>query len=594
LEKQIKIWLLGIIFALINLVPVSAMEPGDPVDALNLKDIPFFVYNLHKKDGQKKYQLKLPVALETQGLWGPVPQDNPVAAHFWEKYKDTGMKKAIEWNPNADKHYNTPYLRVTAMQTVGTPVRIKLIAPKPEEITLPLTGEDGDSRIRYQVIKRIFNVDIVNREGDMTLDKNKEKIHLIENKDTLEISWTPSFVEKKRGPKLTAPIVIEISLSYKIHRDLIINGKINTGLSQPDGWIEKRVAWIALPVCGQEFGEDDEPIACPADITDGPAWQEHSLGPVSLQIPDNWENKIKGDYGKFELGDDLAGIIVIREEGGEKQLKHMKELKETAIVIDGLNAVEYTGLVKDGKVKAKMIIFKDKPSDGKVLAIVTALKDDKYADILEASLDTLTIDHGKSESPGIDALPEPHIPELSELGNGVYSYTPENIPQKAYAQVEPADNKTKVEEPAVTQPPVPQAASTSIITGSLKLKRIKGFSDFVGRNEVQQGNGSPDSQLRLEINAPNKIITSLILRESVTKKTIWDTTSGNGTWLICMTKKNKSVNQADGTLWYTLGSEKETLDLWLQDNHIIAAGKKELELVLNFDNNESLILPLKR
>ena len=582
------------VFVLLYLVPGYALEQGEPMDGLSQKDIPFFVYNLYKKDGPKKYQLKLPVALETQGLWGPVPQDNPVATHFWEEYKDTGMKKAIEWNPNAGREYDTPFIRVTAMQTVGTPVRIKLIAPKPEEITLPLTGEAGDSRIRYRVIKRIFNVDIVNREGDMTLDKNKEKIKLIENKDTLEICWTPSFVEKKRGPKLTAPIVIEISLSYQVHKDLIINGKINTGLSQPLGWIEKRVAWIAMPVCGQEFGENDEPIACPTNIADGPAWKEYSLGPVSLQVPDNWENNIEGDNGKFELGDGLAGIIVVRKEGGEEQLKHMKELKETARVIDGLNAVEYTGLVKDGTVKAKMILFKDKPSDGKALTIVTALKDDKYADILEASLDTLTIDNGKAEPPGMDALPPPHIPELSELGNGKYSYTPENISQKEYVQADPVDNKTEVQKPAVTQLPGHPAVSTSSSTGSLKLKKLKGFSDFVGRNETLQGNGSPDSQLRLEIKAENKTITSLILRKSDTKKTIWDTTSGNSTWLICVTKKNKPVNKADGTLWYTLGSEKEKLDLWLQDNHTIAAGKKKLELIISFENNESLIIPMER
>ncbi|MBU2627170.1 MAG: hypothetical protein KKE61_01005, partial [Proteobacteria bacterium] len=236
-----------------------------------------------------------------------------------------------------------------------------------------------------------------------------------------------------------------------------------------------------------------------------------------------------------------------------------------------------------------------KPSDDKVLGIAAVVKNDKYTDILEASLGSITIDNGTAQPPGIAAMPTPHIPELADLGKGDYSYASDNIPQKEYAQAEPVTQKPAAEEPVTNQTPVALPPATlNAGKGSLNLKKLNSFSDFVGRNEALQGNGSPDSQLRLEIEAPGKTIISLILRETVSQKVIWDTTNGNSAWLIAVTKKNKPVNNTDGSLGYKLGAGKEKLDLWLQDNHTIAAGKKELELVLGFDNNESLILPLER
>jgi hypothetical protein len=598
-EKIIKILVTGVVFVLVSIIPVFAVEQGSPLDTLSLEQIPFFEYDLYKKTGPKKYTLKIPVSIATQGLKGPLPQDNPVAAYFWERFKDKGMKQDLEYSPSAAKDYQTPYMRITAMQQVGTPVKIKILAPDLDDIVMPLAKEGGKSgNTRYQVIKRIFNVRIVDREGEMTLDKDKEKIKLVQNNDTLEMSWVPSMVEGRRGPKLAAPIVVEIKLEYKIRLESILDGKYLGGWHQ-EGWVQRRVAWIAMPVCGMEFGEDDEPIACPASMDPGTAWQEHSLGPVSLQVPSTWESDIRNGSGKFELGDRLAGISVVREEGAEDQVNYMKEHMEKKTSLSGLKAVEHTGLVRDGKYRARMIIFDKKLSDGKVLAIATVLKDDKYAAILEAALASVTIDSGKSAVPGTDPIPDPHVPELLDLGSGDYHYSPDNIPQKEYTQLEPAPNQTPREEAgAVLAKPAPEnvtpAAAEPMSSGSLKLKKIKGFSDYVGRTEVLQGDGSPDSQLRLEITAPNQTITRLSIREKNTQHPIWDTENSSGVWRIAITQKNKPIYQGDEALRRTLGAGKEKYDLWLQDNHMLAAGKKELSLVVTFDNNKVLIIPLER
>ncbi|ACN13941.1 hypothetical protein HRM2_08280 [Desulforapulum autotrophicum HRM2] len=598
MKKSWDIVLISAGIILFYLIPGYALEQGEPVNGLSLEGITFFEFDTDKKTDSKKFELKLPVAMETQGLWGPLGQENPVAAYFWERYKESGMKREIEYNPNAEKQFKTPFIRLTAMQSPGTPVKIKLLAPAPHEITMPLSGAGRAGRnIRYQVIKRICNFRVLSSEGDVFLDKSKEKISLVEDKDAMEISWTPSRVEDKYGSKLKAPVVLEINLLYNVKREMIVDGKVHDAWSRKE-WIERRVAWLALPVCGQEFGEDDEPIACPGSIHPGSSWKEYTLGPVSLQVPDTWDSKIRNESGRFELGNGLAGINVVRETGGEKQLTFMTEVTERKIKISGLDAVEYSGRVKDGKVRARLILFEDTPSDSKVMGIATILKDEKYREILDASLNSVKIDSGKSDPPDRSAAPISNLPELSDLGKGAYSYSPNNIPQKEYAKAEPAVQapQTGAVVSVGSVPPDNTVGTGQAATAraSLKLRKVKGASDFVGRNEVFQGNGSPDSQLKLEIEVPDRTITSLVLRQADTQKPVWDTIPDNKTWLMAVTQKNKAINRTDGSLQYTPGKGKEKLVLWLQDNHMIAAGKQELELVISFDNNESLIIPMER
>jgi hypothetical protein len=187
---------------------------------------------------------------------------------------------------------------------------------------------------------------------------------------------------------------------------------------------------------------------------------------------------------------------------------------------------------------------------------------------------------------------------LSELGKRAYSYSPNTNPQREYAKAEPAVQASRTEAVASVGSVPPDntlgTGQAATARASLKLRKVKGASDFVGRNEVFQGNGSPDSQLKLEIEVPDRTITSLVLRQADTQKPVWDTIPDNKTWLMAVTQKNKAINRADGSLQYTPGKGKEKLVLWLQDNHMIAAGKQELELVISFDNNESLIIPMER
>ncbi|MCP4119146.1 MAG: hypothetical protein GY737_27825 [Desulfobacteraceae bacterium] len=134
----------------------------------------------------------------------------------------------------------------------------------------------------------------------------------------------------------------------------------------------------------------------------------------------------------------------------------------------------------------------------------------------------------------------------------------------------------------------------SQISGEVKLKQLRGYGDFVGRNEALEGNGSPDSHLALDIQAPSRTIKGLMLRERKSGQPIWDTIFGNHTWLVAVTKKNKLISRANGELMYYLNGSKETLDLWVQDNHTLAARKKQIELVIHFNINPPLILALKR
>lgn|GEM_PF-5164161 len=584
--------LISLCLTLAAFSPAKALEQGPAVDRLSLDPIPFFEYKLHRSGGPEKFELRLPIALETEGIYGPLAPDSPVADYFWEKYRERGMKKALEYNPKDGKNYKTPFMRIFGVQALGTPVKIRIRAPEPDQITLPLPGPEGQTHYnRYRADRRRIHLNILGREGDMTLDKDKNKIRLVEDQDSFEISWVPSMVEDRRGPELTAPVVMEISLGYRITRETVAEGKVDPGWTQ-QGWVERRVAWLALPVCGQEFGEDDEPLACPASMAAGPGWQHHRLGLVSLQVPETWEARIRSDSGKFELGDGLAGIAVVREDGADKQLEYMKEVSEKKIQLSGLDAVEYTGRVKKGKVQARMVLFDQPLSDNRPICVATMLKDKKYAQILDAALNSVTIGGTPSIAPERSAAPAPHIPDLGDLGAGTYNFIPQDqVPDPGRTQEggqSPADEPVQ----AALNPSSPEPDQDPV-TARLTLKKLRGHGDFTGRGEALLSNGSPDTWLQLEIQAPDKTLKGMILRKADTKEAVWDTFPDNGAWLAAVTHKNKPVNQADGRLDYPL-SQRMTLDLWIQDNHTIAAGKEEFELILKFKDSASLVIPMER
>ena len=602
MKKIITALVVGTFLCLLTFYPALAVEQGPPVDALGLDPIPFFEFSMNKNTGPKKFELKLPVALETQGLKGPLTVDDPVGAWFWEKYNAYGVQRAMDYDSSHAEYYQTPFMRVMGVQTVGTPVKIKIKCPAPDRISMPLSGLGGKSgNTRYTMVKTRMNVDLLDYQGRLSSDENKATIHFKEDEDGLEVSWVPSMVERNGKMKLSAPVVMELSLMYLVKQEKLYEGKIQDKWTQK-AWRERRVAWLALPVCGMEIGEDDEPLICPAAVAQGPQWQEHTLGPVSVQIPDNWESKTKEGSGMFEVEYHVANFGVIREPGAEKMIKSIADAKEQKVSICGLDAVEYKGLARSGKVLARLIIFNDNLSDGKPLCIAASAKNDTWDKLVDTILASVKIGGEKAAAPGVPAAPESTITVSGDIGSGSFVYEAGEGDQTRYEHKtpEPASPREPevpgVDPPSTPVVPEPAAVADDAPKAELSIKKLRGFSDFTGRNETLQADGSPDTWLKLKIDGAQGLrITGLALRNTDTKVPVWDTDPGNAAWLLAAAKKNKSLNTTEtGTLDWTVDTSPTVLDLYLQDNNTIAAGKQTFELVISFDNSTTLVVPMER
>ncbi len=125
------------------------------------------------------------------------------------------------------------------------------------------------------------------------------------------------------------------------------------------------------------------------------------------------------------------------------------------------------------------------------------------------------------------------------------------------------------------------------------MKRIRDSGDHVGRGEALRLNGSPDSQLSLAVLAPHKTLAGLVLRTVGDKKPQWDTTPGNGVWLLVVTRDGETVNRKGGTISLALGPAEQKLELWVQDNHTLARGKQGLELVMGFTDGQEVVVKVK-
>ena len=594
MTSKIRATVLSVLLLSLLCGSAPAAESGKPIDGLQVDDAVILTY----RDGKDQKQVKIPVALATKGLWGPLPQNNPMAEYFWKKYEKAGFAKAAErygGNTTQMQQFLSPFMRLTALQAAGAPVEIKVLAPKGEDIKMPLVGKGGKAGQRYyRFWNRRLELRTLSGYGDsFILCDGKNKAGCMLDRKGMTMSWNPTQVKDR----FYAPEVLELVLAYNVASGVIMEGK-KYG-SEQKGVARARIAWLALPACGQEWA-DDEIVNCPCPPGPKIEWQIQTHGPVSLAIPSNWTSNMAPDgiSCKYQFGQGrtpLAGVAVVRMPGAEQMLKGLSDVKVSTTEICGLTAKVHIGNAQKGAV-GKLIIF-DKPlSDGKPLALALASSQPaKYMPLLDAVLSSIKIGQGEASAPSVPAAEK--AASASELGSGTINYTPADnaLPEGSTASA-PATVSTA--PPAATSAPTAapptSAATPQADTGksSARLVRLKGFSDFTGRSEAPKGDGSPDAYIKLKIDAPGQSLLGLSLREAGGGKVIWDTTAGNGVWLIVAAKGGKVLNAADGSLSYQLGQGVEALDLWLQDDHTLERGQKRLELVAELSGGAPLVLPL--
>ncbi|ADK84831.1 hypothetical protein Deba_1463 [Desulfarculus baarsii DSM 2075] len=191
-----------------------------------------------------------------------------------------------------------------------------------------------------------------------------------------------------------------------------------------------------------------------------------------------------------------------------------------------------------------------------------------------------------SQPPAID--PQPAQPATAPSA-------PSSVPATSDVGSQPPAIDPQPAQPAAptVQPSPPSQPEPAAIGGGVKLKRLRSFYDLVGRGEALKGDGSPEAHFALRLRAPGRTINAMALRAQGAPAPTWDTTAGNGAWLLVLAQKGKPLNQPDGALNLPLGQGELVADVLVQDDNSIASGNAKLELVIGFADGQVLILPVE-
>ena len=90
--------------------------------------------------------------------------------------------------------------------------------------------------------------------------------------------------------------------------------------------------------------------------------------------------------------------------------------------------------------------------------------------------------------------------------------------------------------------------------------------------------------LRLVLSAQGKTLTGLEIKNMKTRQSLWDTSPGNGIWLIALAKKGRLLNNPDGEIGIYLRSGQEVFDLFVEDNGSILEGHTAYKLISSFSD----------
>ncbi len=136
----------------------------------------------------------------------------------------------------------------------------------------------------------------------------------------------------------------------------------------------------------------------------------------------------------------------------------------------------------------------------------------------------------------------------------------------------------------------PEASDTAL--SGLAVMAGQGDRDLVGGNEKRQGNGKPDWRIDLRVENQGTI-TGIRVFNSAGPAGEWDTTPGNGRWLVAVAGADgKVLNSADGKVRIPV-SEPLSLALWLENNGSLDDSTARTTVTLYFDDGRELSTEVK-
>ncbi|MCP4667573.1 MAG: hypothetical protein GY849_14545 [Deltaproteobacteria bacterium] len=139
---------------------------------------------------------------------------------------------------------------------------------------------------------------------------------------------------------------------------------------------------------------------------------------------------------------------------------------------------------------------------------------------------------------------------------------------------------------------VRQAKGADATTAQVHIAEKKSASDYVGKGETLRANGKADARFQVILGAQGKTLTGLEIRSTKGKRSVWDTTPGNGAWLAAVTQKGLLLNSSSGEIRVSLVSSRDVFDLFVEDNGSIADGHTDYKLIASFSDGSKKEFPV--
>lgn len=393
------------------------------------------------KDGPYNVQFK--VTVQSDGLTAAPAGGDPAVDHYLNKYP---VKAEDRYGSLLD---NGPYLLVTGFQKAGQKVNVRVQSTPPDQYKLPTMGYKDVDR-RFRVTHLTYGFDRVMMTGETMADP-ESLIGLTKDIRNGVISWTPTRVDKRGRSFIAAPVIMDLTVSYKVVEESFktADGSVY-GTPRSKVW-KKRIARLVMPICGNEL--EGQILICPGE---GVTWQSFTRGDISLAIPSNWL-QIPGappDQGGWYLGGknppDMS-LVLAREKSVDEFLKKMKVEKTETSTLAGRKVTIHYGRHVKHQAGARVIIFDQKDKDGKVV-VLAALggKWDQHKSTLEQILQSVRF----GPQAALPAFPPPMPQPMADApATPTTSAAPAQPPAQAPAPAAPAQPQTQAQPQAPAPAP---------------------------------------------------------------------------------------------------------------------------------------------
>lgn len=350
-----------------------------------------------------------------------------------------------------------------------------------------------------------------------------------------------------------------------------------TGQPWDDHWPTLEKAFVSLSgTLTTAEGGAEGPAAAPGAATGMPvAMKSEKVWEfVSLSVPKGWTRLGDADavvWMSNMAEEPEASFMVMKGEKTAKTLAEMRIDETIPGYLGGVSASVHNGKVSYYETPAEVWVLENCLPDGSQVGVVLGGTDrKKHQGAFHGVLGNIRFDLPEGSGPCGKPRAEKSAP-VPDAGNSG------NIASAGAAKQ--------------TDPGQTSRSPASGASGRVSLR--KGVADFVAARETPGPNGSADAVLRLEVTAPGKTIASLAMGPEG-GPAMWDTLSGNSAWLMGAGRKNTLLNRPDGGLNVPLGQGPDILDLYVQDNNTIAAGRTPLVVTVSFSDASVLQLPVER